>query len=101
MKKRSICIISLLFVFIPCFAPYATAQSWTEEFDRICAQAEVADSLPTAALRDLTIESDRLLAVIEGSNDPRKKVYIFRLKKCRNLFAYILDLRESKGRSAP
>jgi len=99
--KKSVCIILLLFVFIPCFAPYAAAQSWIEDFDRICAQGEIADSLPTATLRELTLESDKLLVVIEGSTDPRKKVFTFRLKKCRNLFAYIIDLRETKDRPAP
>ena len=101
MKKRSACIILLLLMFMPYFPPYAAAQSWIEDFDKICAQAEVADSLPTETLKELALESDRLLVVIEASNDPRKKVFIFRLKKCRNLFVYIMDLREAKERSAP
>ena len=101
MKKRSACIILLLLIFMPYFSPHAAAQSWIEDFDKICVQAEVADSLPTATLKELVLESDKLSVVIEASNDPRKKVFIFRLKKCRNLFMYILDLRETKDMSAP
>jgi hypothetical protein len=84
-------------MLMPYFAPIAAAQSWIEDFDKICAQAEVADSLPTAALQELALESDRLLVVIEASSDLQKKVFMFRLKKCRNLFVYIMDLREAKG----
>ena len=101
MKKRSFCVILLLLIFMPYFSPFAAAQSWIEDFDKICAQAEFADSLPTAALKELVLESDKLLVVIEAGNDPRKKVFIFRLNKCRNLFVYIMDLREAKERSAP
>jgi len=96
MKKRSACTILLLLMLMPYFSSFAAAQSWVEDFDNICAQAEVADSLPTETLKELAVASDRLLAVIEASNDPKKKVYIFRLKKCRNLFGYIIDLRGAK-----
>ncbi len=79
----------------------ASAQTWIEDFDRICGQAEEADSLQTAKLQELVIESDKLLEVIEAGNDPRKKVYIFRLKKCRNLFVYIMNLREAERGAGP
>jgi hypothetical protein len=88
-------------MLMPYFQSYAAAQSWIEDFDKICAQAEFADSLETGTLKELALESDKLIAVIEAGNDPRKKVYIFRLKKCRNLFLYIMDLRGAKGRPAP
>jgi len=99
MKKKNACII--FFLLLSYFSTYAAAQSWTEDFDKICVQAEVADSLPTETLKELALESDRLLAVIEASNDPRKKVYIFRLKKCRDMFLYIVDLRETKDQREP
>ena len=85
MKKRSACIILLLLMFMPYFSPYAAAQSWIGDFDKICAQAEVADSLPTATLKELTLESDRLLAVIEASNDPQEKSLYFQTQKMPQL----------------
>ncbi len=101
MKKRNAGIVLFLFLLMSYFSPLASAQSWIEDFDRICSQAEDADSLPTAKLKGLVVESDKLLEVIEAGNDPRKKVYIFRLRKCRNLFVYIMDLRETGGSAGP
>jgi hypothetical protein len=101
MKKRNTGIVLFLFLLMFYLSPLASAQSWIEDFDKICSQAEEADSLPTAKLKELVIESDKLLEVIEAGNDPRKKVYIFRLRKCRNLFVYIMDLREIEGGAGP
>jgi len=101
MKKRTIGTSLFLLFLLAYFPPSVSAQSWIADFDGICAQAEFAESLPTAKLKELIAESDKLLGVIEASNDPRKKVYIFRLKKCRSLFEYIMDLRETKDTPAP
>lgn len=101
MKKRNTGIVLFLFLLMSYFSPLASAQSWVEDFDRICSQGEDADSLPTAKLQELVVESDKLLKVIEAGNDPGKKVYIFRLKKCRNLFAYVMDLREAEAGAGP
>jgi hypothetical protein len=101
MKKRTIGANLLLFLLLSYFSPSVSAQSWVADFDSICAQVEFAESLPTANLKELIAESDKLLGVIETSNDPRKKVYIFRLKKCRSLFEYIMNLRETKDKPAP
>ncbi len=43
---------------------------------------------------DLIVRMDRckeLLNVIKASDNPRKKIYIFRIDKCSNLYQYILD----------
>ncbi len=101
MKKRNTGIVLFLFLLMSYFSPVVSAQSWIEEFDRICGQTQDADSLPTAKLKELVAESDKLPEVIEAGNDPGKKVYIFRLKKCRNLFLYIMDLREAPGGAGP
>ena len=101
MKKINTGVALFLLLLMSYFSPLASAQSWVEDFDRICGQAEEADSLPTPKLQELVVESDKLLEVIEAGNDPRKKVYIFRLKKCRNLFVYIMNLREAEKGAGP
>ena len=97
MKKINTGFVLFLLLLMSYFSPLASAQSWIKDFDKICGQTEDADSLSTAKLKELVIESDKLIEVIEAGNDPRKKVYIFRLRKCRNLFVYIIDLRETAG----
>lgn len=94
--KKSIFRIMLSALLIFSVSGFASAQSWTESFDRICASADVADTLSTERLKELVVESDELLKVIESGSDPRKKVYLFRLKKCRNFFAYIVELRKAE-----
>jgi hypothetical protein len=101
MKKRNTGFVLFLLLLMFYFSPQASAQPWIEDFDKICSQAEDADSLPTAKLKELVMESDKLLGVIEAGNDPRKKVYIFRLRKCRNLFVYVMDLREAEAGAGP
>lgn len=101
MQKKTFRTGLLLCLILSFFSSPASGQTWVDDFDKICAQAEVADSLPTANLRELIADSDKLLGVIEAGNDPRKKVYIFRLKKCRNLFEYVISLRETKETPAP
>lgn len=75
----------------------AEGGDWKDEFEEICAVVKAADSLPAEELQGLIARSDDLLPRIEASDDPAKKVYIFRLKKCRAFFEYILALR-SEGR---
>jgi len=100
-NKRNTGIVLFLYLLMSYFSPLVAAQSWVEDFDRICGQAEDADSLPTTKLQELVVESDKLFEVIEAGDDPRKKVYIFRLKKCRNLFIYIMNLREAEKGAGP
>lgn len=66
---------------------------WKEEFERICAQTEVASSLPDAEVSKLIEESAALLKRLEAMNDSAVKVYVFRLRKCREFFEYVLQLR--------
>lgn len=97
MVKRylhNICfVMSLLLVF----AGISQAGTWKEDFERLCGYTEEASSLSTDQIQELIQESDRLLKTLETVNEPEKKVYIFRLKKCRNFFEYILDLREAEN----
>ena len=73
----------------------ARADSLESEFQSICSHTDSAAELPAAELTSLIEESDRLLEALAASALPQKKVLIFRLKKCRNLFRYLLDVRET------
>jgi hypothetical protein len=93
MMIRSILILLLSVVFftaVPC-----QADTWKEDFERLCGYTEEATNLSSDQIKELIYESDNLLKRIQKVDLPEKKVYIFRLKKCRNFFEYILSLKEA------
>jgi hypothetical protein len=78
-------------------APHSFAEpsgDWHDEFDEICSKAGIAGDLGRDELESLLERVDKLMPLIEASDDPKKKVYIFRLKKCKNLFEYIIAVNE-------
>jgi hypothetical protein len=81
------------------FAATVFASEWqTEfqaEFDDLCGQVQIADSMSIEELYALIERVDKLIPLIQGSNNPQRKVYIFRLKKCRNFFEYIIELKKN------
>ena len=70
--------------------------AWKEEFERICAQTEIATSLSAEQLHQLIKDSDALLEELHGVEDPWAKVYIFRLKNCQNFFNFALEWQEKE-----
>jgi len=78
----------------------ARADSIESEFQSICSHTDSAAELPVEKLKSLVDESDRLLEALAASALPQKKVLTFRLKKCRNLFRYLLEVREAATEEA-
>lgn len=67
--------------------------SWKVDFERICAQTEIATSLPEPRLQELIRDADNLLEHLGSLPTAEARVYSFRLKKCRAFFDYALQLR--------
>lgn len=93
------CIVALFLanVTFHLFFPLSTADAqdnWLEEFEEICSMVIASHSLSLDELQSLIERSDALLTRIEDSDEPSKKVYIFRLKKCRSFFQYIIELKK-------
>jgi len=72
----------------------AYGESLQEEFAKLCVHTQDAENLPLEKLQELLTECDLLQKKIEASNDEKKKVLLFRLKKCRNFIAYIIELKQ-------
>ena len=72
------------------------AGSWQDDFERLCGATETADTLSIEELNTLIVECDALLETIEKEGGKQKKIYLFRLKKCRNFFTYMVSLKEEK-----
>jgi hypothetical protein len=75
--------------------------SWKKDFERICAHTVDAGSLTRDQLEQLIADSDVLLARLRKLEIPAAKVYVFRLEKCRDFFAYSLQLEEPRGAVVP
>ena len=70
-------------------------QSWKKEFERLCAETEIATTLPNQKIRELIRDSDILLEKLESLQGSQTKVYVFRLKKCKMFFEFALQLNET------
>ena len=68
--------------------------SLQEEFDALCVHTQDAESLSLERLQELVTECDQLQKKIEASADQKKKLLLFRLKKCRDFLAYIIELKQ-------
>lgn len=70
----------------------AAEDSWRESFDKICIHTANAENLDKEALSKLIAESDTLYKTIESSSDPKRKLYLTRLRQCRNFFVFMQDI---------
>ncbi len=71
-------------------------EEWRAEFQRLCGQAQAASSLASEELRSLVEESALLVEFFQARAERSQRVFLFRIKKCRSLFQYMLELRESR-----
>ncbi len=71
-------------------------ESWQGEFDNICAKTEDAMTFSQEELTDLIRRCDNLQPQIEKLDESRRKVYLERLRKCRGLYAYVLDAKRKE-----
>lgn len=93
--KLLIVTIFALLVAVP-----AIADEWKKDFERICSQTQVAGDMAYEELEGMVEECGSLLNTITALENPRNKVYIFRLKKCRNFYQYTIDLKDRDGTGA-
>ena len=75
-------------------------EAWRVEFDRICAQTEIATGLSKMQLEKLIDDTNELLNQLKEVKDPWAKVYIFRLNKCLDFFKFTLEWLEMQSASS-
>ena len=107
MLKKSACLFALVLgvmIIHPdsllkgCFsvAPAYGDEGWKDKIGALCSKTDVAMGLSSEELKALIAGCDQLGPVIEALEETPRKVYRKRLKMCRDLFAYVLETRESK-----
>ncbi len=102
IRKSCFCLV-LACTLCAAMAPRAFAEeSWKEAFDDVCGKVQFAENLTTQEIAALIEKADKILPEIEKSDDPGKKIFIMRLKKCRALYEFMIESRksaESTGKS--
>jgi|GEM_PF-1300077 len=74
-------------------ATMAEGDGWKTDFERLCGYTDIATTLEPSKLTELIGECDLLLERLQKLSDPKKKMYIFRTKKCRDLFRFVLETK--------
>ena len=69
---------------------------WKTEFDAVCARTQEAGEMTADELKKLVDRCDRLMPRIEKLDETERKVYRRRLQMCRELYAFMLESRETK-----
>ena len=75
--------------------------SFRHEFDDICSKTENSASLSIEELKILVSRCDHLQVVIEKAGEPERTIYLKKLRKCRDLFVYIMETRKETENSGP
>ncbi len=74
--------------------PSFAEQEWREEFEAVCSKTDAAMSLSKDELKDLVGRCDRLMEKIASEEETTRRIYVRRLKSCKDLFLYVLDTRK-------
>lgn len=75
--------------------PVRGEEPWQATFDETCSKSSQAMAMSVQELRDLLAKCDALQKVIETQEESVRKVYLKRLSLCRNLYAYMLEFKQS------
>ena len=91
-------IVWLVIVLLaqPLAMPAAADSPWDDlkaEFDRICAQVQVAPSLSEAEIRSLIEDCRALREALLQAENPQAKVFLKRLQMCEDFFEYSLEVQ--------
>jgi len=97
-KNRKLVLIQAVFacLIVLLAGRLVYADPLQEEFDKLCIYTQDAESLSLEKLQELVVECDQFQKTLEESNHPKKKLLLFRIKKCRNFFAYVIELKQTE-----
>ena len=77
----------------PSFEPTVSLaqEGWKTEYESVCAKTDIAMTLSVEELKGLIAGCDKLKPQIEKEEESTRRVYLRRLKMCRDLYDYVLE----------
>ncbi len=81
------------YLLIVARAAYAQ-DAWKTEFETVCARTQEAAGMSRDELKNLVERCDKLRPIIDKLDETQRKVYLKRLKMCRDLYAFVLETKE-------
>ncbi|HZZ85242.1 MAG TPA: hypothetical protein VFE30_11945 [Anaeromyxobacteraceae bacterium] len=76
-------------------AEASAARDWRAEFEAVCSKTQDAMTLSPEELSSLVARCDALKPRLEALDESGRKVWLERLRRCRDLYQFVL---EAKGR---
>lgn len=77
------------------YAAEGLSDGWKAEFEDICSKTSDPMSLSRDELKHLVLRCDTLKPRIETLDDTEKRVYLRKLKLCRDLYYFVLESKEN------
>jgi len=74
---------------------------WRVEFEAVCGTTDASMSFTVEELTNLIARCDKLAELIGAEDETVRRVYLRRLKMCRDLLAYILESKGDAPQAAP
>ncbi len=71
-------------------------EDWGKEFDQICSKTEDAMAFSIEGLKSLVDRCDALKSRVEKLDEPQRKITLRRLQMCRDLYVFVLEMKEKK-----
>ena len=94
---------TFLAILLLCFSPlllpltcHASDENANLEatFNELCGRTDQAEALTVEELTTMIAECDSLEKKITHSSHPKKKILLFRLKKCRNFLHFMIQTKQ-------
>ena len=96
-RGRMVSVVSALgLLAVLLAAGLASAQEpsdWRVEFEAVCGTTDASMSLTAEELTNLIARCDKLAERIGAEEETVRRVYLRRLKMCRDLLAFVLESR--------
>jgi len=85
--------LAMIAIAAPAVCGAEGEEGWRREFDDVCGKTSESQSLSTEELGKLVDRCDKLKPQIEKLGESERKVFLRRLKMCRDLYDFMLETR--------